>query len=77
MSETVVFEGAYMRSFEFRNGDGDKHIRIQITASWKEEVRRAMHWGAAHILRRGHRTLPRDAHIVRHVRRCHAHGAAK
>ena len=45
MSDTVIFRGAYIRSFEFRNGDGDKHTRIQFSADWTEPVRRAMAWG--------------------------------
>jgi len=45
MSDTIVFRGAYIRSFEFRNGDGDKHVRIQMTADWSAPVCEHMEWG--------------------------------
>lgn len=44
MSATVIFRGAYIRSFEYRNGENDRHVRIHITADWTDTVREAMVW---------------------------------
>lgn len=45
MSETVIFRGSYIRSMELRNGESDRHCRINITADWSDTVREAMGWG--------------------------------
>lgn len=44
MADTVLFRGAFIRSFEFDNGTDARSVRINVTADWTDKVREAMEW---------------------------------
>lgn len=44
MADTVLFRGAFIRSFEFDNGTDARSVRINVTADWTEKIQKAMGW---------------------------------
>lgn len=44
MADTVLFRGAFIRSFNYKNAKDSRHTKIEFTADWTDKIREAMKW---------------------------------